>query len=176
MILIISTSSAKLSENEFVNPIKNIVKEKAIIKHYTDINKDDLINFDKIIICGTALKDNEYLDHIKKFKWIENYDKPLLGICSGMQIIGLSFGAKLIANKEIGMEKIKVLKKNKLFSKDFEAYELHNNSLTELFEFEILAESGNSVQAITHKEKDIYGIIFHPEVRNENIILNFVNL
>ena len=62
------------------------------------------------------------------------------------------------------------------FSKDFEAYELHNNSLTELFEFEILAESGNSVQAITHKEKDIYGIIFHPEVRNENIILNFVNL
>ena len=41
--------------------------------------------------------------------------------------------------------------------------------------FNILAET-NSIQAIKHKEKPFYGIMFHPEVRNEEIVKNFISL
>tara|TARA_Y100000034_G_scaffold13062_1_gene13730 strand:- start:882 stop:1412 length:531 start_codon:yes stop_codon:yes gene_type:complete len=176
MILIISTCKEKLSENEFVKPISNIVNENLIVKHYSEVEKNDLDTSSKVIICGTALKDNVYLEHMNDFEWIKTFDKPLLGICSGMQIIGLEFGASLISCREVGMKRIEIEKENKIFSKNIEVYELHDNSLKNLDNFEILAKSDNSVQSIKHKEKEIYGIIFHPEVRNHDIIKNFLKI
>ncbi len=176
MILIISTCQNKLSEEEFVKPIVNIVKnskKEYKIKYYKDIGYVD--DYEKIIICGTALKDNEYLNYLTKFSWLKNTEKEVLGICSGMQIIALTFNAKLIKQKEIGMTKVITKNLNKLFSKEFEAYNLHQNSLTNINKFDILAISENdSIQAIKHKHKPFYGIIFHPEVRNESIIKNFI--
>lgn len=174
MILVISTCKEKLNENEFVGPISNIVKGSHLIKHYLELDEKDIEKVSKIIICGTALKDNEYLNNFDKFNWIKNCNKPILGICSGMQILGLSFGAKIIKEKEIGMKKINIEKENKLFSENFEAYELHSNSLKDLENFEIIGRSDKSIQAIKHKNKEFYGIIFHPEVRNHKIIKNFL--
>ncbi|MEK6916511.1 MAG: hypothetical protein AABW92_02090, partial [Nanoarchaeota archaeon] len=56
-----------------------------------------------------------------------------------------------------------------------EAYSLHGNGLENLDQFDILAESAKSVQAIKHKKKEFYGIMFHPEVRNEKIVRNFLD-
>ena len=172
MILIISTCKNKLSEEEFVKPIANIVGD-CEIKHYNDVGYVD--DYDKIIICGTALEDNKFIKNLNKFSWLKNTDKEVLGICSGMQIIALMFGSTLIKQKEIGMTKIKCKKTNRLFSKDIEVYELHNNGLENLDNFNILAET-NSIQSIKHKEKPFYGIMFHPEVRNEEIVKNFISL
>ena len=172
MILIISTCQNRLSEEEFVKPIANIVKDYEI-KHYKDVGYVD--NYEKIIICGTALQDNDFLNNLNKFNWLKNTDKEVLGICSGMQIIALIFGAKLTKQREIGMTKIKCKKTNRLFSEDIEVYELHNNGLEDLDNFNILAET-TTIQAIKHKEKPFYGIIFHPEVRNEEIVKNFISL
>jgi GMP synthase-like glutamine amidotransferase len=172
MILLISTCSEKLNEEEFVKPIAGIVEKNYEIRHYTE--KTDLKKYEKLIICGTALKDNDFLKNLTHFNWIKESNIPLLGICSGMQVIALQFGAKPVKKKEIGMTKIKSIKKNILFTGDFEAYELHGNGLSNLNQFEILAKSENTPQAIKHKTKNIYGIMFHPEVRNSNIILNFI--
>ena len=172
MILIISTCQNRLSEEEFVKPIANLVDDYRI-KHYKDVGYVD--NYDKIIICGTALEDNRFLNNLNKFNWLKNTDKEVLGICSGMQIIALMFGSTLIKNKEIGMTQIKHKKTNRLFSKDLEVYELHNNGLKNLDNFNILAEN-EKVQSIKHKEKPFYGIMFHPEVRNEEIVKNFISL
>ena len=60
--------------------------------------------------------------------------------------------------------------------KEFEAYELHNYSVKPSKDFEILAKSKKCVQAIKHKSKPIYGILFHPEVRNKWIIKRFLKL
>lgn len=174
MILIISTCSERLNEAEFVQPIVKIVGKDCKTIHYSRLKKKDLADAKKVIICGTALKDNGYLENLNKFEWLKNFEKPLLGICSGMQIIGLNFGAKLISKKEIGMINVWVEKKNKLFSKEFEAYALHENSLSKLKEFEVLAKSKNSIQVI--KRNNIYGIMFHPEVRNENIVRRFISI
>ena len=174
MILIISTCAEKLNENEFVKPIVNIVGENFEVKHYSKV--ESVEKYEKIIICGTALKDNKFLEDLDKFVWLLETENPVLGICSGMQIIALSFGAELTEAKKIGMAKVKVLEENVLFSEELEVYELHGNGLTNLDHFNILADTNDSVQAIRHKEKKFYGIIFHPEVRNHQVVINFLEL
>tara|TARA_Y100000031_G_C8067313_1_gene313438 strand:+ start:232 stop:738 length:507 start_codon:yes stop_codon:yes gene_type:complete len=167
MILIISTCQEKLSENEFVKPIAEIIG-KYEVKHYSEVT--NVNDYEKIIICGTALQDNKYLKN--NFSWLKDCEKPVLGICAGMQIIALTFGGKLIDQNEIGMVDVKIEKENKLLTKNFKAYALHNKAVENLNQFEILARSDKAVQCIKHKKA--YGILFHPEVRNKEIIKRFI--
>lgn len=176
MILIIDLCYEKdsLSQYEFVLPIKRIVeslKQKTEIVHMTELTDEHIEKANKIIICGTALKDNVFLDHYAKFEWLKTTKKPVLGICAGMQIIGLAFGANVIQQKEIGMTQI--ITKDEIFGDTMiSAYELHGNSTTLPEGFAAIAENVKGVQAI--KKNNIYGIVFHPEVRNKKLIENFL--
>ena len=177
MILLINICKEKLHFNEFVKPVGNIlIREgiKGFIRHYTCLTKKDLQKASKAIICGTSLKDNHFLKDINKFEWIiKNLnEKPILGICGGMQILSLTYGAKLKTKTEIGFYK-------ENFKKDFlktkgeqEVYHLHNNYTTLPKEFNKFTNS-KIPQAIKHKTKPIYGVLFHPEVRNKDLILQF---
>ena len=175
MILVIDVNSKenKFGRDEFVTPVASLVGD-CEIKHYKDINQDKIKKYKKIIICGTALKDNEYLENIDNFSWLNEYDGEILGICAGMQIIGLLFGCSLKKCNEIGMTKIKDIKKNRFFSTVFEAYELHNYALNVSNKFEILGKSDKCVQAIKHKSKEFYGFLFHFETRNKHFIDGFL--
>lgn len=175
MILIIDMNFKPLSSLEFVEPLKTIVKkfDDCETKHYTDTI--ELEKYDKVIISGTALKDNNYFKP-ELFKWLIDFQHPVLGICAGMEILGILFGSKLIKCKEIGMQKITTIRENLLFSSDFNAYELHNFSLDPSEDFEVLSISENCIQAIKHKEKEFYGLMFHPEVRNKEIIHRFLSI
>jgi len=167
MILIISTCADKLSEQEFVWPIARIVKNGYVVRHFTEGKKiKNIDKYDKIIICGTALKDNDYQKDLTHFDWLET-NAPVLGICSGMQILGMYFGGKLVKQKRIGMGKIKTIVDNPLFKGEFDAYELHGFTVDG--DFEYLAEDKKAF-----RKDNKYGIIFHPEVRNEQIIRNFI--
>ena len=82
-VLIINISKEKLHYYEFVKPIEDILKEKKIkffTKHYTKLNSLDVDKVDKIIICGTSLKDNDFIkdENLTKFKWIKTNEKPIL--------------------------------------------------------------------------------------------------
>ena len=178
MILLVSTCSEKLSELEFVKPIEKILKEMKLAsftKHYLEINKPNLEKADKIIICGTALNDFDYVNNLNDFFWIKDCEKPIFGICSGMQIIGMFFGSKPKRKKEIGIGKINLRKEFLGMKENFEGYFLHNLSVTKA-NFEILADSGTDISAIKHKTKPIYGVLFHPEVRNNILIEEFAKL
>jgi len=163
---------------EFVLPIVSIVKshEEYMIQHYRELEGGVVARADKIILSGTPLKDKEYLEHIQEFGWLREYEKPVLGICSGMQVLGLVFGGELKECPEIGMTKIFTTNENPLFEGGFETYELHNFSVVSPPEFEVLAESKRCVQAIKHRKKNIYGVLFHPEVRNREIVEKFIRL
>jgi len=172
MILIVDLSTHKLSMSEFVNPIKDIIDGAGLIseiKHYTeDYNPQD---YDKIILCGSALKDSEHLNDLDRFKWLKTTDRPVLGICAGMQTIGAVFGERIVKVKEIGMTDIHVKKENKLLDEDITVYTLHHLAI-DCSEMEVLAASEKCVHAI--RKGDIYGILFHPEVRNKKIIKKFL--
>jgi len=177
MILIVDMNYNPLGIYEFVMPIVSIIEKfsQYEIIHYSKLKENIIHKAEKIILSGTPLKDNYYINQKKKFKWIRETDKPIMGICAGMQAIGLAFSIRLKKCQEIGMTKIITTKQNVLFSSQFNAYELHNYALSNSIkkEFEILAKSKKCIQAIKHKRKDIYGILFHPEVRNKKIIENF---
>jgi len=169
-VLIVSTCSEKLSEREFVNPIVNRIDEMVEWKVVSiDDSEKMSAKFDKIIICGTAVADNEYL--LNNFEWLKETKKPVLGICSGIQIIAKTFGGVIVPKKEIGMVEVKG---NLFGKKKFNAYALHTNGISKLSEFKILARSKKSVQVIKHKSKEIYGVMFHPEVRNEWVLDEFI--
>jgi len=176
-ILLINICKEKLHYLEFVKPICDILdsnKARYFVKSYKQVGKEDLKKCSKVIICGTSLYDNEFVKNIKKFKWIRNLDKPILGICGGMQIIGLLFRGSILKETEIGFYK-------ETFGKEFlglvgevEVYHLHNNYIDflKLKEFEIFCGDA-IIQAVKHREKNIYGVLFHPEVRNKDLIIEF---
>src|SRR3989344_8959443 len=132
MILIIDINEKPNSLHylEFVRPIKELIKKKNKIVHFKKIKKQDLKKAEKIIICGTSLKNNIYLKESKRFLWIKTIDKPILGICAGMQIIGKIFNAKIKKNKEIGPITLTQVKKDILFDNIKEVYALHNLSIS----------------------------------------------
>ena len=176
--LLISTCSQKLSEREFVLPISKIVKpEDCEILHYTECTEKDISKTSRIIICGTSLQDNAYLGDLNIFKnLLLGFRGPILGICSGMQIISSLFEDKIVKNVEIGMIEVRTLESNRLCEGKFQAYSIHNFSVDNLEFFTILARSDTSVQVIKHKSRKIVGVSFHPEVRNQEIVENFLRI
>lgn len=178
MILLISTNSEPLHDLEFVTPIEQILSnqnKKFISKNYLELTKKDLQNADKIIICGTSLKDNQFLKDLKSFGWIRRFGKPILGICAGMQVISLIFGAKAKKQTEIGFYEENFKKEFLSLIGKHEVYHLHNNFATLPKNFISFTDS-KIPQAIKHQSGEIYGVLFHPEVRNRKLIEEFCRL
>jgi|SRR3989338_4982236 len=173
MILVINLNKYKLHDLEFIKPILDLLDDYKIV-HYKNLKQEDLEKADKAIIAGTSLKDNDYLEEIEKFYWIKNFKKPILGICAGMQILALINGAKLKKAKEIGQTEIKILKQDSLIKNINKVYSLHQFSISLPKGFQKIAESKISIQVI--KKDNHYGLLFHPEVLNKNIIISFANL
>ncbi len=175
MILLISVCNEEIHKFEFVRPIENILNKNKLAfttKNYMEVKKEDLELADKIIISGTSLDDNEFLNNIKKFFWIKKLNKPILGICAGMQIISLVYGSKIGKKQEIGYFRENFTKEFLGLNESQEVYHLHNNYTTLPKNF-ISFTDGKIPQAIKHKTKEIYGVLFHPEVRKEILIEEF---
>ncbi len=56
------------------------------------------------------------------------------------------------------------------------AYELHSLSCIPPPGWETLARSASCVQAVTDPEHPLFGVMFHPEVRNDRIVEAFLEL
>ncbi len=174
-ILLISTCKEKLSEYEFVKPIIEIIKSFDYdIINYRNLETLDFQIYDKVIICGTSLQDNDYLNYLFDFNRLKDNGKEILGICSGFQIICSMFDEEIIVQEEIGMVNVETQIKNPLASGNFQAYNMHNFSVDEVTSFNVLAKSENTIQMISHKKINAFGVSFHPEVRNQEIITNFL--
>ncbi len=188
MILLVDLCYRKdsLSRYEFVLPIADIltrIEQPHEAVHYSELCGDLLKGADRIILCGTALKDNAYCEQIGRFSWLKSCDKPVLGICAGMQVIGSVFGGKIVPQPAIGLEKVAILRDTPLLGerRSIEGYHLHNFSVTLPDGFYLVAGreqrveagAGVRVEAFLHCNRPIYGIIFHPEVRNRWIVERF---
>jgi imidazole glycerol-phosphate synthase subunit HisH len=156
---------------------------------------------DKVIIPGVGsfkdamkeLNNDNFIEPLRKF------NKPMLGICLGMQILakfGLEYGktkglglvdaeVKLIQCDgkvpHMGFNKVKVTNSNALFEgvEEEEFYFMHSyevvnyTNITSLTEY----ESHSFVSAIC--KNNLYGVQFHPEKSREagiKLLSNFINL
>ena len=122
------------------------------------------------------MQDNDYLNYLDDFKKLKNHGIDILGICSGFQIVCNMFGEEIIAQQEIGMVSVEVQSQNPLVGGDFQGYNMHNFSVDKVTSFDVLAKSEKTIQMIRHKTMNVFGVSFHPEVRNEQIITNFLSI
>lgn len=209
-ILLISTCFHKLHELEFVNPIEKIVsnminknKYQNIIDYSTEhINSELLLNenfikkFSHIIICGTALKDFQYLNsnYLEILNTCKNYSINVLGICAGAQLICKFFNFKLIENMKNGIIEVEsVRNKIKIQESNFnvneftnsqniykKVYALHTYTIKqdkinpENKDLEtLMIEKGNNFIQFA-KIKNFNFVFFHPEIKNKEIIEEFI--
>jgi GMP synthase-like glutamine amidotransferase len=179
LVVDMNWKGATLAQYEFVKPILSVIEpiEPCTVKHYFDVAPSNVEQCSHIILSGTTLKDFDFLEHLDRFQWIKTCSKPVLGICAGMQTIIRLYSENLVPCQQVGMTEITTTKPNPLFSGDFQAYSLHTYSITSDSEtFEAIAQSAKCVQAIAHKQKPLYGVLFHPEVRNPDILKRFIEL
>jgi anthranilate/para-aminobenzoate synthase component II len=176
MILIVDLNWKKdsLGFCEFLLPIAAVVEklDNYIVKHYLDLTDKDLSGCVKIILSGTALKDIATLSQPEKFRWLKETQKPILGICAGMETIGMVFGAHLVKCLEIGMTPITTLKENILVSGDFKAYSLHSYfTATVLSPWKILRFGHNllnvsKLSSIERSQFSVFFFILKLEIKN----------
>jgi GMP synthase (glutamine-hydrolysing) len=116
------------------------------------------------------------------------YDRinvPILGICYGMQLVGLDLGGRLepAARREYGHAKLKVLSgMTRLFDKlpfQLDVWMSHGDHVTELpAGFHKTATTGDVITAFENDERGIYCVQFHPEVSHtplgKEVLRNFL--
>lgn len=172
-----------LSRYEFVHPVQRALQRAGSscrICHYISVDEESLEGCDKVVLCGTALKDNGYLDHLDRYRWLEAGTRPVLGICAGMQIIAAVFGGEIMSRSEpaIGLERVELIRSSSLLGpcRNIEVYHLHSRDVSLPDAFLSLAGVDGAPEAFSHRSKPIWGLMFHPEVRNRWILENFANL
>jgi len=151
----------------------------------------DLENFNGIIFSGSPITltcedkktcedRNEYLE---LFPFIKEIHTPVLGICFGHQVIGHSFGSHYHVGEFInGKRQVEVVSPNILFEwiTDLTFHQNHEQHITLPDDFMLLAKSDTCEnESMKHKDKDIYGVQFHPEVSGDSgkkLIQNFLNI
>jgi GMP synthase-like glutamine amidotransferase len=183
MIFLVDLSyrAHSLSRDEFVGPVARIVGRAGWEwreAHYSDIMSDDLKGTDGIILCGTALQDNLFATRVQEFSWLKTISVPVLGICAGMQILSLAFGGTISPGCEIGMTQVRAGSADPFLcgNTEFEAYELHSFTCDPPPGWVVMAVSDSCIQAIRHPDRPLYGVMFHPEVRNDGVVERFLSL
>lgn len=112
-------------------------------------------------------------------------DKPILGICYGMQLLADALGGKLVRSekREYGRATLKIQSGNDLFDgiqKEGQVWMSHGDSIERLPDgFTVIGSTeALDIAAIASHDRNIYGLQFHPEVHHtaagKTIIDNFL--
>ncbi len=177
MILVVDLcyNEDSLSSYEFVDPVKKILRKAQVgfdVVHYSRL--EDPFDYDKIILCGTALKDRRCLEDLDWISWIGEWKDPMLGISTGAAAICSALGGRIVPRVHIGMEEIKITVDTPLLGerRKFAGFHLHSFGVDLP---EGLKEIAEGCEAFISRDHQIYGILFSPEVRNDWIIERFAS-
>ncbi len=151
----------------------SVYTKKVDVVRNDKINSKEILKrkYKKIVISPGPGNPNQAGNCLSIVK--ELYKKiPILGVCLGHQIIGQTFGAKIIQAKELVHGKTsKIFSKNKgvlkKIPKVFEATRYHSliidkKTLSKDLEITAVTKDGY-IMGVKHKIYNIHGVQFHPE-------------
>lgn len=163
---------------------------KVIRNDELTLEEIEKLNPSKIIISPGPATPNEAGVCLDVIKYFAN-KKPIFGICLGHQAIGQVFGGKVVKAKNMMHGKtslIKVVKDTKIFEElpqEFIQTRYHSlivdkNELPEDIIVTSYSTDDDEIMSLEIKDKQIYGVQFHPEsIMSEHgykIIGNFLKL
>ena len=180
-VLIVETNKEELHYYEFVKPIEDMVKASKhnyCLVRLEDFLKIDISQYKKVIIAGTGIQDNDYLAHKEQLiPLLLSLTQPILGICAGAQLLALTRGTELVGQVTIGMQQLEPRGHDALTEGVTQAYFMHQKGLGELHGDllpTLITENGKYVAAFQVRSKPQFGVLFHPEARNKDIIKLFL--
>jgi GMP synthase (glutamine-hydrolysing) len=146
--------------------------------HFTGITESDLAGAEGVILCGTALRDNFFVERIQEFSWLRTVPVPVLGICAGMEVLCLAFGGKLRIGCGIGLTTVRACAPDPVLGErtEFGAYELHSFACEPAPGWIVTSVSDGCIQSFRHPDRPLFGVMFHPEVRNDRVVERFLVL
>ena len=174
--------------SQFTQLIARRIRESKVYceihSHMISIEEIKKLNSIGIILSGGPMsvydENSPALDNN-----ILSLQKPILGICYGLQILCKNLGGKVESAKdrEYGKAELSIEGNSSLFldvKNDSTVWMSHGDYLTNLPQgFNVIGTSHHSpICAIENKAKKIFGVQFHPEVvhteEGEKIIRNFL--
>jgi len=163
---------------------------KIIRNDEMSVEEIEKLNPEKIIISPGPASPNEAGVTLEVIKYFSN-KLPILGICLGHQSIAQVFGGEVIRAKNMMHGKTSTMKRNgecdlfKDIPTEFTATRYHSlivnkTTLPESIEATAFSTDDQEVMALKIKDKEIYGVQFHPEsIMSEyghKIIGNFLDI
>jgi GMP synthase (glutamine-hydrolysing) len=160
--------------SQYTQLIARRVREQKVyceIHPYSvSIDKIKQLNPKGIILSGSpssvSEKDAPFCD-----KEIFNLNIPILGICYGAQLITTIFGGKVeySEKREYGYSLVNIKSNEDIFKElgdTADVWMSHGDKVVEIPSgFDVIADTSNCpAAAFRNKEKNIYGVQFHPEV------------
>jgi GMP synthase-like glutamine amidotransferase len=150
-----------------------------------EVERSSADGFDGVIASGGYLRASTYKRDLRSYtSFLEALDRPFLGICLGLKILGHYYGARMRRiEPAVGMHPLHFQKDYPLLPGvvDCRAYQGHKYELIQPLppELENYAADASPVQAVKVRRMARFGVQFHPELSEEpvrNLIKNFVSM
>jgi anthranilate synthase component 2 len=172
-----------------VHIVEELTGEKVMVKRNDQFDIEELANYDKIILSpgpGIPSEAGKLLEVIRVY----SYQKPILGVCLGLQAIGEVYGGQLRNLDEVyhGIQsEMHIVHPSPIF-KDipstflagrYHSWVIDKASKMNKINITCIDEKGE-IMAIQHQTYPLFGVQFHPESimtpEGANMIENFLKL
>lgn len=192
-MIIIINNSGKLKDAYSTPKLISFMEkndiEYLVVSEVDELNKlliNNMNQINGIILSGSNLKYTDKLCTCKinmNLLCLLEFNVPILGICFGLQTIGISFGGK-IKSLPYHIDKRASIKFQDHFlfkgiEKKHRFRSYHRDYLAEIpITFRPIAYGENNIiEGIEHYNKPIYGVQFHPELSGKEgskLLVNFL--
>lgn len=161
----------------YLNNLKSLIKRALPNSLLTTIKRDQIgetsfENYDLIILSGgtgkAVVRSRRFYEPIRNL--ISEAKIPVVGVCLGAEMIADSFGAELSLMKVKRYRNIPIyfVKQSRIDpgKSPIFVYQAHRWKIRRLpEELETLAVSKDGIEIFRHVSRIVYGVQFHPEVK-----------